>query len=122
MNGITQYGTVGQGGQPVWNFRTCDDSVTTGYWSPDTLHDGEADNWQINITAETQGSSGGSIVVWRNGILVYDKPNHVCDNSTQYCWWNFGPYTFYYNSSEEPPGWNNAGITVQYNDMTLTSP
>ncbi|HZO94208.1 MAG TPA: LamG domain-containing protein [Candidatus Baltobacteraceae bacterium] len=122
VNGITQYGTVSPGGQPVWNFATCDDSDATEYWSPDTLHDGEVDNWQIKITPEIQGTAGGSVAVWRNGTLVYNKPNHVCDGSTTECFWNFGAYTYYYNSSQEPSGWNSAGITVKFNDMTLTTP
>jgi hypothetical protein len=59
----------------------------------------------------------------RNGVTVYNnQSDHMCDNSTPNCWWNFGPYTFYYQTSEEPSGWNNNGVTVQVNDMTLTTP
>jgi hypothetical protein len=121
-NGLTKYGVVAPGGQAMWNFHTCDETDFTGnaYNSPDTLHDGQVDNWQIDITAETQGQgSPGSVVVQRNGSVVYNAASHTCDSSTTQCWWNFGAYTFYYESSEEPPGWNNAGITVQFNNMKL---
>lgn len=118
---IMKYGRPQPGGLPVWNFHTCDENDFTGhaYNSPDTLHDGEADNWQIDITAQIQHHAGGSVVVRRNGAVVYDAPSHVCDGSWPECWWNFGPYMFYWESSEEPPGWNDAGVTVQINDMTL---
>ncbi|MDB5072558.1 MAG: cell surface protein [Candidatus Eremiobacteraeota bacterium] len=120
-NGVTKYGTVSQGGLPTWNFHTCDESDYSGnaYNSPDTLYDGEVDNWQIDITAQIQGQSGGYIVVQRNGSVVYNAASHICDNSTSDCFWNFGAYTFYYETTEEPPGWNNAGITVQFNNMKL---
>ena len=121
IDGYTQYGTVAQGGQPTWNFHTCDENDFTGnaYNSADTLHDGEVDNWQIDITAQIQGQNGGSVAVRRNGTVVYNAASHVCDSSTTECFWNFGPYMFYFGSSEEPPTWNNAGVTVQVNNMTL---
>jgi hypothetical protein len=120
--GIQQYGhSLRPGGLPVWNFHTCDENDFTGhaYNSPDTLHDGQIDNWQIDITAQIQYHPGGSVVVRRNGAVVYDAPSHVCDGSWPECWWNFGPYMFYWENSEEPPGWNDAGVTVQVNNMTL---
>jgi hypothetical protein len=122
-NGITEYGTVPQGGLPTWNFHSCDESDFTGnaYNSPDTLRDGEVDNWQFDITAQVQPTSGGSIVVQRNGTVVYNAASHTCDNSTTQCFWNFGPYTFFWPNTEEPPGWNNAGITVQFNNMKLVT-
>ncbi len=123
VNGVTKYGVIPDpgGGQAIWDFRSCDESDFTGnaYYSNDTLHDGEVDNWQVDIVAQIQGQSGGSIVVQRNGSVVYNAASHVCDNSTTQCFWNFGAYTFYYHTSEEPPGWNNAGITVQFNNMKL---
>jgi hypothetical protein len=126
-SGFTQYDPVSGGGLPTWNFHTCDDVdamkgadfAATSYNSPDTLHDGEVDNWQIDITAQIQGQSGGSVVVQRNGAVVYSGANHVCDDTSPKCFWNFGPYAFYWPNSEEPTGWNNAGITVRFNDMTL---
>lgn len=120
-SGITQYGTVSSPGSAVWNFHGCDDNPTptAQYYSADTIYDGEIDNWQIDVTAQIQGRSGGSIVVRRNGSVVYNTPNHVCDSSTTDCFWNFGPYMFYWENSEEPSGWNNAGVTVKFNNMTL---
>jgi hypothetical protein len=122
-NGITKYGVVPQGGLPTWNFHSCDETDFTGnaYNSPDTLHDGEVDNWQFDITAQVQPTSGGSVVVQRNGTVVYNAPSHTCDNSTTQCFWNFGPYTFFWPNTEEPPGWNNAGVTVQFNNMKLVT-
>lgn len=123
VNGVTKYGVIPDpgGGQAIWDFRTCDESDFTGnaYYSNDTLHDGEVDNWQIDITAQIQPQSGGSVVVQRNGSVVYNAPSHICDASIPNCFWNFGAYTFYYHTTEEPPGWNNAGITVQFNNMKL---
>ncbi len=125
VQGNMQYGTQSPGGQATWNFHSCDDQLPGGpdhsYNSPDTLHDGEVDNWQFDITAQIQGTSGGSIVVQRNGTVVYNAPTSVCDKSglSPQCWWNFGAYFFYFESSEEPPGWNNAGVTVQVNNMKL---
>jgi hypothetical protein len=120
--GSTQYGNpVAQGGLPTWNFHTCDESDFTGnaYNSADTLHDGEVDNWQIDTIAQIQGQSGGTVTVRRNGTVVYNAASHVCDSSTTECWWNFGPYMFYWQTTEEPPGWNSAGVTIQVNKMTL---
>ncbi len=122
VNGSTQYGSPGEGGAPIWTFRSCDESgdfASPAYNSPDTLHDGQVDNWQIDIVAQIQGQNGGSIVVRRNGTVVYNAPTHVCNASTPECFWNFGPYAFYFADTEEPPGWNNAGVTVQMNNMTL---
>jgi hypothetical protein len=120
-NGITQYGTVPEGGLPTWNFHSCDegDFGTGAYNSPDTLYDGEVDTWQFDITAQNQPNSGGSIVVRRNGTVVYDQPHHVCDTLTPHCFWNFGPYMFFWPHTQEPSGWNNAGVTVKFNNMTL---
>jgi hypothetical protein len=122
VNGITQYGTQSPGGQATWNFYSCDEGnyASPAYNSPDTLYDGEVDNWQFDITAQIQGQSGGSIVARRNGTIVYNAATHICDSSTTQCFWNFGPYFFYWQNSEEPPGWNNAGVTVKFNNMTLT--
>jgi hypothetical protein len=54
--------------------------------------------------------------------MVYNTNGPACDNTSGtvgQCWWNFGPYMFYWENSEEPPGWNNAGVTVEINNMTL---
>jgi hypothetical protein len=122
-NGITKYGAVPQGGLPTWNFHSCAESDFTGaaYNSPDTLHDGEVDSWLISMTPALQGQSGGSIIVNRNGTQVYNSAAPACDSSTTQCFWNFGPYVFYWENTEEPSGWNNAGVTVDVNGMTLTS-
>ena len=127
VQGLTLYGTQSPGGLPTWNFHSCDDGYNGGpdhsYNSPDTLHDGEVDNWQFDITAQMRGSTGGSIVVQRNGSVVYNAPTSVCEfddgGLSPQCWWDFGAYFYYFNSSEEPPGWNNAGVTVQVNNMKL---
>lgn len=124
-NGVTQYGVVPQGGQPIWHFHTCSDpSSFSGYSynSPDTLYEGEQDDWQIDITAQLDGHSGGSVVVQRNGQEVYNAPSGVCDSAAVGCWWNFGPYMYYWPNTGEPPNWNNAGVTVQFSDMTFTTP
>jgi Tectonin domain len=120
-NGVTKYGTVSQPGNAVWGFHTCDDASygSTSYLSSDFIYDGEADNWRIDVTAQIGGQSGGSVVVRRNGVIVYNQPSHVCDSYTPKCWWNFGPYMFYWDNSEEPPGWNNNGVTVQFKNMRL---
>ena len=122
-NGMTQYGVVTDGGKATWSFHTCSDSSSfsgNSYNSPDTLYDGEVDSWQIDITAQLDGHSGGSVAVKRNGTVVYNAPSGDCDSTaTNGCWWNFGPYMFYWENSGEPPGWNNAGVNVQVNNMTL---
>lgn len=121
QEGITQYGTVSSPGAAVWDFHSCDDNSTpTAQWhSSDTIYDGEVDNWQMDVTAQIQGRSGGSIVLRRNGVVVYNYPGHICDSSTTDCFWNFGPYMYYWENSEEPSGWNNNGVTVNFNNMTL---
>lgn len=120
-NGLTLFGSVAQPGRPSWEFHTCDEGDFTGhaYNSPDTLYDGEVDTWQIDITAQIQGRSGGSVVVYRNGSEVYNAPNHICDSSTTQCFWNFGPYMFFWPNTEAAPGWNDAGVNVQFRNMTL---
>jgi hypothetical protein len=119
-DGSAQYGSPAEPGAPVWNFHTCDDTAASGdYFSPDTVHDGEADDWTIDVVARIQGQPNGSIVVRRNGRTVYARPTHVCDASTPECFWNFGPYMFFWPHSEPPPGWNGAGIAVTFEDMTL---
>jgi hypothetical protein len=111
------------GGRPIWSFKTCSDSdnaVGRRYFSPDTLYDGEVDTWKIDIAAQLDGRSGGSVVVQRNGTVVYSAAAGVCDSHAYHgCWWNFGPYMYYWPNSNEPPGWNDAGITVQFKGMTL---
>jgi hypothetical protein len=123
LGGYKRYGSppTPRGGLATWNFHTCDERDFSGhaYNSPDTLHDGQVDDWQIDITAQIQPRSGGSVVVRRNGKIVYDAPSHVCDGSKPECWWNFGAYMFYWENTEEPPGWNHAGVTIQVNGMTL---
>ena len=124
-NNSALYPNPPSGGLPTWNFQTCDETEysSTAYNSPDTLHDGQVDTWQIDITAAYRDHGNGSVVVQRNGAVVYNNQSgHICDNSTSQCFWNFGPYPFYWESSDEPSGFNNLGITVQYNDMTLTTP
>jgi hypothetical protein len=120
-NGIDKYGLVEQGGRPTWNFHTCAETDFTGsaYNSNDTLHDGQVDGWQIEMTPALLGKGGGSIVVYRNGSKVYQAHGPACDASTPDCWWNFGPYMFHFKGTEEPSGWNDAGITVEINNMKL---
>jgi hypothetical protein len=121
--GDTQYGHPQAGGLPVWAFYSCDpgESDFTGpaYDSPDTIHDGQVDNWQIDITAQLVGQSGGYITVHRNGTVVYGAPSSVCEAGQPSCWWNFGPYLFNWENSDMPPTENGAGVTVQMNGMTL---
>lgn len=121
VNGSTLYGSQSPGGLATWNFHTCDDPEFGGnaYNSPDTLYDGEVDTWQIDIVAQIQGQSGGSVVVRRNGNVVYNAPSHVCDDSNPQCFWNFGAYVFYWENSEEPPGWNSNGVSITFNNMRL---
>jgi hypothetical protein len=126
-DGYHGYDPVSAPGSPTWNFKTCDDSdsATTAYNSPSPfLYDGEPDSWQIDITAQVQPTSpgsdnGGSVVVRRNGVIVYNLHNHVCDATRPQCWWNFGAYMEMWENTEEPPGWNSAGVTIQVNNMTL---
>ncbi len=121
VNNNTQYGSPGPGGLPIWVFRSCDenDFSPPAYNSADTIHDGQVDNWQIDITAQLQGQTGGSIVTRRNGTVVYNAPTSVCDNSTTSCFWNFGPYLFYWEDTQMPASESSAGVTVQINGMTL---
>ncbi len=129
-SGYTGYGTVTGGGQPTWTFRTCTDpSDYTGhaYNSPDTLYDGEVDNWQIDIDAQKDDSqmdgNGGHVTARRNGTVVYDAAAATCDSTTANgCWWNFGPYMFYWQTTEEPQTYNSAGVTVNMNGLTWTTP
>ncbi len=111
------------GGLPTWNFHTCDESDFTGnaYNSPDTLYDGEVDNWQIDVVTAIQGQPGGSVVVHRNGTLIYQGGKSTCPSTTSpaACWWDFGAYPYYWGTSEEPPGFNPAGLTIQVNHLKL---
>jgi hypothetical protein len=130
VSGYNGYGTVTGGGQPTWTFRTCTDpSDYTGhaYNSPDTLYDGEVDNWQIDIDAQKDDAqmdgNGGHVTARRNGTVVYDAAAATCDSTTANgCWWNFGPYMFYWATTEEPQSYNSAGVTVNMNGMTWTTP
>jgi hypothetical protein len=121
VNGIKTYGTVPQGGAPIWNFHDCNNNQfgTGTYNSPDTLHDGQVDQWEIDMTPTVLGQSGGSIVVYRNGAQVYSTKGAACDASTTNCFWNFGPYMFFWATTEKPSGWNDAGVKVEVDDMTL---
>ncbi len=119
---VTQYGTPQAGGLPIWVFTTCDGATefaAPAYESADTLHDGQVDNWQFDITAQIQGQSGGYITVHRNGTIVYSAPSSICKAGQSSCWWNFGPYLYNWDTSNMPPTENSAGIAVQMNGMTL---
>jgi len=65
------------------------------------------------------GHGGGSWIVYRNGIQVYNTNGAACNASSPNCFWNFGNYPNLWENTEEPPGWNDAGTTIQINDMTL---
>jgi hypothetical protein len=122
--GFPLYQNVPPGGQPTWTFHTCSDPdgySGHAYNSPDTLYDGEIDNWQIEIDAEYD-THGGHVTAYRNGSPVYDTTAGICDSAAVGCWWNFGPYMFYWETTEEPSGFNNAGVTVKVKGMTLTTP
>jgi hypothetical protein len=124
VNGISKYGTVAPGGQPIWNFHDCSngDYGTGAYNSPDTLTEGEVDNWKFNITPVQLGQTGGLLKVYRNGAQVYSTNGAACGNdvpSSNGCFWNFGPYMFFWKNTSEPSGWSAAGITVNINGMTL---
>ena len=120
-NGITKYGDVPQGGKPVWAFHSCTegDFGPGAYSSPDFIYDGEVDDWEIDAVPVQIGSSGGSWTVYRNGVQVYHTNGEACDTSSPQCFWNFGNYPYLWENTEEPPGWNNAGTTLQINNMTL---
>jgi hypothetical protein len=79
------------------------------------------DTWQIEIDAQYD-THGGHVTAYRNGTAVYDATAGVCDSAAVGCWWNFGPYMFYWQTTEEPPGYNSAGVSVDFNGMTLTTP
>lgn len=118
------YTNVPPGGQPTWTFHTCSDPDGyhgNAYNSPDALHDGEVDNWQIEIDAQYD-THGGHVTAYRNGTPVYDATAGVCDSAALGCWWNFGPYMFYWKTTEEPSSYNAAGVTVNVNGMTWTTP
>jgi hypothetical protein len=122
--GLYDSATVANGGKAAWGFSSCSDpnnhTIGNRYFSADTLHDGEVDNWQIDITAQLVGQPRGRVMVQRNGSVVYNNDTGVCDaDATHGCWWNFGPYMELWENTEEPAGWNNAGVTVQFNNMTL---
>jgi hypothetical protein len=125
--GDMQYGVVPEPGNPIWSFRTCSDpqdGYSGGhiYNSSDFLYDGEVDNWQIDIDAQYD-THGGHVTVVRNGTQVYDNgAAGICDSAAVGCWWNFGPYMFYWQTTYEPSNWNNAGATVNVNGMVLTTP
>ena len=121
LNGFARYSGVPQGGQPVWNFHSCTEgSFGAGaYVSPDIITDGEVDNWEIDAVPVQIGSPGGSWIVYRNGVQVYNTKGEACDTSTSQCFWNFGNYPNLWENTEEPPGWNDAGTTLQINNMTL---
>ncbi|HEY0396006.1 MAG TPA: tectonin domain-containing protein [Candidatus Elarobacter sp.] len=122
--GYTGYGTVTGGGRPIWTFHTCSDPsgyTGPGYYSPDFLYDGEVDNWQIDIDAQYD-THGGHVTVRRDGAVVYDAVAGVCDNTAVGCWWNFGPYMYFWQTTEKPSGFNEAGVTINVNNMTLTTP
>jgi hypothetical protein len=120
-NGITKYGDVQQGGRPVWAFHSCTegDFGPGAYSSPDFIYDGEVDNWEIDAVPVQIGHGGGSWVVYRNGVQVYNTNGEACNTSSPQCFWNFGNYPYLWENTEEPPGWNDAGTTIQINDMTL---
>ncbi|MDB5071843.1 MAG: hypothetical protein JWM87_2954 [Candidatus Eremiobacteraeota bacterium] len=125
--GDMQWGVVNEPGNPIWSFRTCSDpsdGYSGGhiYNSSDYLYDGEVDNWQIDIDAQYD-THGGHVTAVRNGTQVYDNSAAgICDSAAVGCWWNFGPYMFYWETSYEPSNWNSAGSTVQVNGMVLTTP
>jgi len=119
------YRNVPPGGQPVWNFHTCDkgdysDYLPPAYNSPDVIAEGQHDRWQIDIVAQVVGHApAGRIVVHRNGAVVYDAPSSVCAGDQPLCWWNFGPYMFHWPTSHKPPSFNADGVTVQFKNLRL---
>jgi hypothetical protein len=127
VNGDNNYGVIPDpgGGQAIWNFHSCaageSDFTGPAYNSPDIIQQGQVDTWEIDITPEMLGTAGSSIKVIRNGAVVYNTTSPICDNTglPNQCWWNYGAYMFHWKDSAEPPGWNNAGVNVQVNNMTL---
>jgi hypothetical protein len=118
-------GQVNEPGQPMWSFHTCSDPNSyagLSYVATDIIQDGQVDNWQIEIDAQYD-THGGHVTVVRNGTQVYDNgAAGICDSAAVGCWWNFGPYFFYWQDTYERTTYNSAGVTVNVNGMVLTTP
>jgi hypothetical protein len=124
--GDLQYGDpVNEPGSPTWNFHTCSEAgeFAPGAYNSEIISDGETDDWQIDIDAQYTGQ-GGHVTVVRNGNQVYDNGSGVCLASTvnDGCWWNFGPYFYFWKDTQKPSTENPAGITVKVKGMALTTP
>ena len=113
-------GSNGVSSPQVWAFYDCGTGSSpiiewTGSYTPQ-----ETDTWKI--TVNISDTNTGSVLLYRNGTLVYSNINisTYTDSPSGSPWWNVGPYKWIWENSPNDSAMSSVNMTI--NNLLVETP